>query len=181
MRRAVLAVAGLNFAYFLVEVIAAGVIGSASLLADSVDFLEDTAINLLVFFAAVWPATRRRIAAKVLAGLILLPVLAALTMIVRKIIEPVPPAPEGLTVIAAGAVVVNVVCAIILLRVRDSDTPLARGAWLAARNDALSNVIIIIAGLLTFIYPTAWFDIAAATFIAVVNLSAAKEVWEKAE
>lgn len=62
-----------------------------------------------------------------------------------------------------------------------SDTPLARGAWLAARNDALSNVVIIVAGLLTLLYPTAWFDIAAATFIALVNFSAAKEVWEKAE
>lgn len=81
MRRAVLAVAALNFAYFLVEVIAAGIIGSASLLADSVDFLEDTAINLLVFCAAVWPATR-------LAGLILLPVLAALAMIERYSARP---------------------------------------------------------------------------------------------
>lgn len=180
MRRAVLAVAGLNFTYFLVEFVAAGVIGSAALLADSIDFLEDTAINLLVFFAAVWPAARRRLAAKVLAGLILLPVVAAVAMILGKIFHPVAPAPEGLTLIAVGAVAVNVACALILLKARGADTPLAAGAWLAARNDALGNVVIIVAGLLTWVYPTAWFDIAAAAVIAVVNFSAAREVWEKA-
>ena len=51
IRRAVLIVALLNLAYFFVEFSAAVAIGSASLFADSADFLEDTAINLLVFFA----------------------------------------------------------------------------------------------------------------------------------
>jgi len=32
--------------------------GSVSLLADSVDFLEDTAINLLLFIALGWPLAR---------------------------------------------------------------------------------------------------------------------------
>ena len=59
LRRAVLVVALLNLAYFFVEFIAALAIGSASLAADSADFLEDTAINLLVFFAVAWPAHRR--------------------------------------------------------------------------------------------------------------------------
>lgn len=51
IRRAVLIVALLNFGYFFVEFAAAITIGSASLFADSADFLEDTAINMLVFFA----------------------------------------------------------------------------------------------------------------------------------
>ena len=48
LRRAVLIVAGLNFAYFFVEFSVALTAGSVSLLADSVDFLEDTSINLLL-------------------------------------------------------------------------------------------------------------------------------------
>ncbi|MCT2287851.1 cation transporter [Corynebacterium sanguinis] len=181
MSRAVLIVALLNLAYFVVEVVAAAALGSAALLADSVDFLEDTAINLLVFVAVAWPAARRRVAAKVLAGLIVLPAIAALVMVVYKVLNPVPPAPEGLTLVAAGALVVNVICALILLKVRGTGVALATGAWLAARNDALSNVLIIIAGLLTFVYATAWFDIAVGLIIAVLNLSAAKEVWEEAD
>ena len=93
MRRAVLIVALLNLAYFVVEIVAAAALGSAALLADSVDFLEDTAINLLVFVAVAWPAARRRVAAKVLAGLIVLPAIAALVMVVYKVLNPVPPAP----------------------------------------------------------------------------------------
>lgn len=178
IRRAVLIVALLNFAYFFVEFAAAIAIGSASLFADSADFLEDTAINLLVFFAVAWPPERRRKVGAVLAGLILIPAVAAIVMVVVKIVSQEPPSPEGLTGVAVGALLVNVICAVILLRLREEESSLATGAWLAARNDAVANVLIIAAGLLTFVWPTAWFDIVVGAIIAAINLSAAKEVWE---
>ncbi|PAT04873.1 cobalt transporter [Corynebacterium sp. NML 150383] len=179
LRRAVLIVALLNLAYFFVEFVASLAIGSASLAADSADFLEDTAINMLVFVAVAWPAQRRRAAGSVLAALILIPAIAAIVMVVTKLINPVAPSPEGLTGVAVGALVVNVICAVILLRLRDQGSSLAKGAWLAARNDALANLLIIVAGLLTFVWSTAWFDIVVGAIIAVINLSAAKEVWEE--
>ena len=178
IRRAVLIVALLNLAYFFVEFAGAVAIGSASLFADSADFLEDTAINLLVFFAVAWPAARRRTAGSVLAALILIPAVAAIVTVVTKIMNPVAPSPEGLTGIAVGALVVNVICAILLMQLRGEGSSLATGAWLAARNDALANLLIIAAGLLTFVWETAWFDIVVGAIIAVINLSAAKEVWE---
>lgn len=179
IRRAVLIVALLNFGYFFVEFAAAIAIGSASLFADSADFLEDTAINMLVFFAVAWPASRRRAAGSVLAALILIPAVAAIVTVVVKILDPEPPSPEGLTGVALGALVVNLICAVILLRLRNEGSSLATGAWLAARNDALANILIIVAGLLTFVWSTAWFDIIVGAIIAVVNLSAAKEVREE--
>lgn len=51
LKRTVLTAAGLNFGYFWVEVVVALSIGSVALLADSVDFLEDTAVNLLIVLA----------------------------------------------------------------------------------------------------------------------------------
>ena len=179
IRRAVLIVALLNLAYFFVEFSAAIAIGSASLFADSADFLEDTAINMLVFFAVAWPASRRRAAGSVLAALILIPAIAAIVTVVLKILNPEPPSPEGLTGVALGALAVNLICAIILLRLRNEGSSLATGAWLAARNDALANLLIIVAGLLTFVWATAWFDIIVGAIIAAINLSAAKEVWEE--
>ena len=92
--------------------------------------------------------------------------------------NPVAPSPQGLTGIALGALVVNVICAVLLMQLRDEGSSLATGAWLAARNDALANLLIIAAGLLTFVWETAWFDIVVGAIIAVINLSAAKEVWE---
>ena len=59
LRRTVLAVALLNLAYFGVEFAVAQSIASVSLLADSVDFLEDASVNLLIFFAIAWTATTR--------------------------------------------------------------------------------------------------------------------------
>lgn len=125
-----------------------------------------------------WPAARRRTAGSVLAALILIPAIAAIVTVVSKIMNPVAPSPGGLTGIAVGALVVNVICAILLMQLRDEGSSLATGAWLAACNDALANVLIIVAGLLTFVWATAWFDIVVGAVIAAINLSAAKEVWE---
>ncbi|WP_234948487.1 MULTISPECIES: cation transporter [Corynebacterium] len=100
-------------------------------------------------------------------------------MVVHKLLNPVAPSPEGLTATAVGALVVNLICAVILLRVRDAGSSLTTGAWLAARNDALANILIIVAGLLTFVWATAWFDIIAGLIIGAVNLFAFQEVWEE--
>ncbi|MEX3505368.1 cation transporter [Corynebacterium sp. LK2510] len=179
IRRAVLVVALLNLTYFFVEFVAAVAIGSAALFADSADFLEDTAINLLVFFAVAMSARGRRVMGAVLAFLILIPAIAALVTVAGKIANPVPPEPGSLTLVAIGALAVNAVCAFILLRVRNAGTSLATGAWLAARNDALANVLIIVAGVLTFVWPTAWFDIVAGLIIAAINIGAFIEVWRE--
>ena len=53
-RRAVALVALLNVGYFGVEFAVAVAIGSVSLFADSVDFLEDTSLNLLILLAIRW-------------------------------------------------------------------------------------------------------------------------------
>ena len=134
---------------------------------------------MLVFFAVAWSAARRRRAGSVLAALILIPAIAAIVTVVLKIVNPEPPSPEGLTGVAVGALAVNLICAVILLRLRNEGSSLATGAWLAARNDALANILIIVAGLLTFVWATGWFDIIVGAIIAAVNLSAAKEVWEE--
>jgi Co/Zn/Cd efflux system component len=60
LRRAVLAVALLNLSYFGVEFAVALSIGSVSLFADSIDFLEDTSLNLLILVALGWMPCRCR-------------------------------------------------------------------------------------------------------------------------
>lgn len=135
-------------------------------------------VALLNLVAVAWPAHRRRKVGGILAALILIPAIAAIVVVVQKLLNPAAPSPEGLTATAAGALVVNVICALILMRLRDEGSSLTTGAWLAARNDALANVLIMLAGLLTFRWPTAWFDIAAGVVIAAVNITACKEVWE---
>jgi len=54
--RVVRLVALLNLGYFGVEFGVAAAIGSVSLFADSIDFLEDASINLLIAIALGWSA-----------------------------------------------------------------------------------------------------------------------------
>ena len=58
-RKPILWVIFLNFFYFIIEFYFAYKIGSASLFADSIDFLEDTAINTIIFFSANWSLKNR--------------------------------------------------------------------------------------------------------------------------
>lgn len=77
-KQTVLTVALLNLAYFGIEFGAALAIGSVSLFADSIDFLEDASINLLILVALAWSARQRAFVGMALAGMILVPGLATL-------------------------------------------------------------------------------------------------------
>ncbi len=181
LRTAVLLVALLNLAYFGIEFAVALSIGSVSLFADSVDFLEDASVNLLVFFALAWSAATRARVGMLLAGVLLLPALAFLWSLWGKFTHPVPPEPFALTLAGAGALGVNFTCALILARFRAHSGSLTRAAFLSARNDAIANVGIILAGLLTaFIWRSVWPDVIVGLAIAALNIDAAREIWEAA-
>ncbi|GEN81148.1 cation transporter [Actinotalea fermentans] len=181
VRRTVLTVAGLNLGYFFVEVAVALAIGSVSLLADSVDFLEDTAVNLLIVLALGWSLHARSRAGKVMALIILVPAAAAAWQVADKIGDPVAPAALPLTLAALGAVVVNATCALLLVRIRHHAGSMTTAAWLAARNDVLVNVAIIAVGGLTAWTGSGWPDVVLGIGILLLGLTAAKEVWEAAE
>ena len=175
-----LLVAVLNLGYFGVEFTVARLIGSVSLFADSVDFLEDASINLLIFLAAAWTLRRRSYVGSVLAIVILVPALATIWTAIEKIIDPVPPEPLPLSVTAAGALLVNLSCALLLMRHRNHPGSLARAAWLSARNDVLANVAIIAVAVATLWTQTGWVDIVVGIAIGLLNADAARTVWTMA-
>jgi Co/Zn/Cd efflux system component len=181
LRRTVLAVALLNLAYFGVEFSVALAIGSVSLFADSVDFLEDTSVNLLIFFALAWvPLVRARVG-MALAAILLVPALAFVWSLWSKVGTPVPPQALPLSVTGLGALAINLSCALLLARFRANGGSLTRAAFLSARNDAIANIAIVAAGLVTaFLWTSIWPDIIVGVAIAIMNIDAAREVWEAA-
>lgn len=179
-RKIVLVVALLNLAGCLVEIVIASIIGSASLFADAADFLEDFLINGLVLTAMSWSVAGRRKASVGLAGLILIPALAALGTAVWKVITGDAPEPFTLSATAVFAMGINLVCALLLMRLRGGNA-LMRGAWLAARNDVLANLLILAAGIVTIFWATVWPDVVVGVIIGLINLGAAKEVYEQAQ
>ena len=136
----VVAVAVVAEAGFGVEFAVARAIGSVSLFADSVDFLEDASVNLLIALALGWSATHRARLGMILAGILLIPGLATLWTAWEKFMAPLPPAPVALSLTGAGALAINLSCAFMLARFRAQSGSLTRAAWLSARNDALANI-----------------------------------------
>jgi Co/Zn/Cd efflux system component len=64
--------------------------------------------------------------------------------------------------------------------VRNVAGSLSRAAFLSARNDAVANCAIIGAGVLTFFWVSAWPDLIVGVGIFLLNLDAAREVFEAA-
>jgi Co/Zn/Cd efflux system component len=180
LRRVVVFVAALNLAYFGVEFAVALAIGSVSLFADSIDFLEDASVNLLIALALGWSATGRARLGMALAGILLIPGLATLWTAWGKLVAPMPPAPLPLTLAGMGALAVNLSCAFMLAQVRAHSGSLTRAAFLSARNDAVANVAIIAAGIVTGHTHSAWPDLIVGLGIAALNADAARQVWRAA-
>jgi len=180
VRHVVRIAAILNIAYFGVEFTVALAIGSVSLFADSIDFLEDTSVNVLILLALNWSARRRARMGMVLAGILLVPGVATLWTAWHKLTVPLPPSPLPLSLAGAGALAVNFSCAIMLARYRQHSGSLTRAAFLSARNDVLANLAIIAAGLATAFTRSAWPDLAVGLGIVLMNADAAKEIYQLA-
>jgi Co/Zn/Cd efflux system component len=180
LRRAVGWVAALNLAYFTVEFAIARHIGSVSLFADSIDFLEDTALNTLILVALGWQPRRRAQLGFLLAAVLLVPGVATLWTAWHKWLLPLSPSPLGLSLTALGALAVNFSCALLLARVRHAGGSLSRAAFLSARNDVWANLAILAAAGLTLAWRSAWPDLAVGLGILAMSLGAAREIWLRA-
>lgn len=180
LHRAVRTVALLNLGYFGIEFVVALAIGSVSLFADSVDFLEDASVNLLILLTLGWSLKARARMGMGLAAILLIPALATLWALWSKLHLPLPPAPVPLTLTGLGALVVNIGCAMLLMRFRHHSGSLTRAAFLSARNDVFANIAIVLAGAVTAFTHSVWPDAAVGAGIMLMNAGAAREVWQAA-
>lgn len=180
VRHVVLTVAALNAAYFVIELVVALAISSVSLLADSVDFFEDAAINLLIAVALGWSLLARARLGRLLAIVIVVPSVVALVQAITKALEPEAPAALPLIIAASGGALVNVLCAVLLARHRRVGGSLVSAAWLVARNDVVINVAIVAMGLITLLVVSGWPDLILGVLILALNASAAAHIWRAA-
>lgn len=165
----------LNLAMLFVEGSAGLWIGSAALLADAGDFLEDAAVLGLAFVAIGWSVRARAIAGLVQGFAMAGVGVGAVVQIVRRILEGGAPSPAAIGGVAVLALTVNGYCAYRLIRFRGGDASM-RAIWLSTRNDAMLNVLTVVAAVFIAIMRSGWPDIIAGAIIAAVNLWGSIEV-----
>src|SRR3546814_2240775 len=94
------------------------------------------------------------------AGILRRPGLATLWTAWAKLCAPVAPDPMTLSLTGLGALAVNLARAFMLARFRHHGGSLTRAAFLSARNDALANLAIIAAAIVSvFVWRSAWPDL----------------------
>lgn len=165
----------LNFPLFLLEVWQGFSADSTSLIADSMDFLSDSFSYILTLYVLTKPLSTRAKASIFKAALMLLLAVGALGQGVQNIMHGSIPVYTTMGWVSVLALIANVTTALILFKSRGRDSNM-RSIWLCSRNDALSNIFIIIAAYLVYTTGTLWPDIIVALIIAWLEGGAAIQI-----
>jgi Co/Zn/Cd efflux system component len=181
IRNVVRVVAIANLTYFAVEFFFALKIGSVSLLSDSIDFLEDASVNILIFIGLGWSLLARKRLSRFFAVLLMIPAISVVITAVYKINNPSAPSGEVISFVALGALIVNFTCAFLLAKFRQNQQSLVLAAYLSARNDALANISVITAGVITMLWISPIPDLIVGISIGMLNADAAVKVWRSTE
>lgn len=169
----------LNFSMFLVELASGLASGSVSLLADAIDFFGDAA-NYAVSLAVLSMALAVRAKAALFKAACMLAfglvVLGKAAWTAKS-----GAAPDALTMGIVGfvALCVNVGVAALLYAYREGDANM-QSVWLCSRNDAISNIAVMLAALGVFGTSTAWPDLAVAAVMGLLAISSAVTVFKSA-
>ena len=171
-RRVLWAVLGINAAMFTVELVAGLAAGSASLQADALDFLGDTA-NYTISLFVVGMALRYRAFAALLKGATMglfgLWVLGVTTWHVWY--ETLPHA-ATMGAVGAAALIANALSFLLLWAYREGDANM-RSAWVCTRNDVFGNLAVLLAAVGVFGTGTGWPDVIVATIMAGLAIQGA--------
>ncbi|ANG61049.1 cation transporter [Marinobacterium aestuarii] len=169
----------LNLAMFGVEMVAGMRAGSVSLLADSLDFLGDSAnYGISLWVLGLGLAIRAKASLLKAFSMAAFGIWILGTALWHLYSGTLPDA-STMGVVGALALVTNLAVAWLLWAYRDGDSNM-RSVWLCTRNDAIGNVAVLLAALGVFGTQTAWPDLAVGTLMAALALSSAWQVTRSA-
>ena len=178
-RRVLWIVLAINAIMFLVEVGAGIAAGSASLQADALDFLGDSA-NYVISLAVVGLALRYRAGAALAKGATMgVFGLWVIGTVVWHALHGTLPSAITMGAVGFAALVANAASFALLWAHRAGDANM-RSAWVCTRNDVLGNVAVLVAALGVFGTHTGWPDIIVAAIMAGLALQGAVVVIRQA-
>src|SRR4051794_13619981 len=178
-RRALWIALAVNGGMFLAEIIAGVAAGSASLQADALDFLGDTA-NYAISLTVAGMVLQWRARAALLKGASLgLLGLWVLGSTAWHAYAGALPQAEVMGVVGLLALVANGGVALMLYRYRGGDANM-RSVWICSRNDAIGNFAVLLAAAGVFGTGTGWPDIIVASIMAALGISGGWQIVRQA-
>lgn len=148
-RRALWVVVLLNVGYGIAEMIGGFFADSQALKADALDFLGDGSITFLGLLAIIW-SLKWRARSAFIQGIFLgvMGIVILANTIYRTQILHTPEA--GLMgIFGFIALLINIIAAVVLIPHRKGDSNV-RAVWLFSRNDALGNILVVVAAGFVF-------------------------------
>jgi cation diffusion facilitator family transporter len=168
-----------NLAMFAVEIFFSWQSKSVSLLADSIDFLGDAANYGISLWVLAMSVKARATASLFKAASMAMFGAGVLIHAVWNAATGVIPDAQTMSIIGLLALAANLAIAMLLYAYRNGDSNM-RSVWLCTRNDALSNIAVIIAAVGVFGTGTAWPDLLVAMVMASLALTGAWQIIKQA-
>ena len=178
-KRVLWTVIGINGLMFFTEMFAGHVAGSQALKADALDFLADT-VTYGLSLAVIGTSVKTRAVAALSKGVSL----SAMSLwvfgstVYQTLVLGLPRA-ELMGAIGVLALAANLASVLLLMRYKDGDANV-RSVWLCSRNDAIGNVIVMIAALTVWGTASAWPDLAVAGVMAAIFLTSSVQILRQA-
>lgn len=169
-RRALWTVVLLNAGFGAVEIGAGFLARSQSLKADALDFVGDgviTGIGLLVANSGAKIRARSALGQGLFLGTLGFGVLAST---LYRLLFIARPEADVMGAVGLVALLVNLAAAAVLIPHRNGDAGV-RAVWLFSRNDAIGNLVVVVAAGLVSLTKAPWPDLAAAGVVASLFLS----------
>ena len=169
-----------NLLMFAVEIGAGLKAGSVSLLADSLDFLGDSANYAISLWVLGMSLALRARAAQFKAASMLLFGIGVLAAALWHWWQGEVPSAPTMGVVGGLALLANVGVGARLFGSRGGGRH-RRSVWLCTRNDALGNLAVLAAALGVFGTGSAWPDLIVAAIMATMAITAAVQVLRQAD
>ena len=171
-RRVLWVALAINGGMFLVEIGAGFASGSASLQADSLDFLGDAA-NYGISLLVVGMALRYRATAALAKGATMaLFGLWVIGTVIWHSLHATLPSAFTMGTVGIAALIANAASFGLLWAYRDGDANM-RSAWICTRNDVMGNIAVLMAAAGVFGSGTGWPDVIVALIMAGLAIQGA--------
>jgi Co/Zn/Cd efflux system component len=163
-------------AVMFVAIVGAAIYGkSTALLSDSLDNLGDALTYALSLFAVSRSAASKARVALFKGGLIFLAAGVVIAQVVHRIIYPVLPSYEIMSVFSGAGLLANGLCLFLLWRHRQDDINMS-SVYECSRNDIASNLSVLVAAAGVWILNSGWPDIIVGTLLAAFLLRSSARV-----